>query len=119
VTVNTGGTLAGTGALGVTQILSGGVLSPGNAAAPVGALTVSGSLAFQSAAIYMVTLNGTSGGSTTVSGATTIANGAVVAVGAGSTPAVDTTYTILTATGGVSGTFAKISGPSWAPISIS
>ena len=97
----------GTGAVGVTQILSGGVLSPGNAASPVGALTVSGSLAFQSAAIYMVTLNGTSGGSTTVSGATTIANGAVVAVGAGSTPVVDTTYTILQATGGVSGTFAN------------
>jgi uncharacterized protein with beta-barrel porin domain len=107
VTVNTGGTLAGTGAVGVTQILSGGVLSPGNAASPVGALTVSGSLAFQSAAIFMVTLNGTSGGSTTVSGATTIANGAVVAVGAGSTPVVDTTYTILKATGGVSGTFAN------------
>jgi outer membrane autotransporter protein len=100
----------GAGTVGVTQILSGGTLAPGGAGSPTGVLSVSGSLAFQSGAIYLVMLRGANSSSTSVTGgAADIANGAVAHVAAGSTPVGGTTYTILTATGGVHGTFANAS----------
>ena len=56
VTVNSGGTLSGTGIVDpvTTTIMSGGTLAPGNAANPTGTLTITGNLAFQSGAIYLV-----------------------------------------------------------------
>ncbi len=57
VAVNAGGTLAGTGSVGDTNIGNGGALAPGNGTAG-SSLTVS-SLAFQSGALYLVTLNST------------------------------------------------------------
>jgi len=54
VTVNSGGTLSGTGIAGPTTIMSGGTLAPGNPANPTGTLNISGNLAFQSGALYVV-----------------------------------------------------------------
>lgn len=101
-TVN-GGTLSGIGVVGNTQINT-GTLAPGNTANPTGTLTVTGSLTFQSAAFYMVGISGSNASKAGVSGMATL-GGATVTIANGSTPQIGTTYTILTATSGVSGTF--------------
>ncbi len=107
VTVNAGGILSGTGIVdpAVTTIMSGGVLAPGNPTNRTGTLTITGDLAFQSGAFYLIQVNGAAAGSVSVTGATTLAGATVDAVFAGTTGLVNK-YKILTATGGVSGTFA-------------
>jgi autotransporter-associated beta strand protein len=112
VTVNAGGTLSGTGivdpAAGVV-IAAGGMLAPGNAGNPTGTLTITGNLAFQSGAIYLVQVNPTSASRTNVAGAATLTGGSVQAVFA---PGgyVTRSYDILHATGGLVGTFSGVSG---------
>jgi uncharacterized protein with beta-barrel porin domain len=75
-TVNSGGTLIGTGTVGNTQINSGGIFAPGAAGQPGTSMTIAGNLAFQSGAIYLVQLNPanatlanvTAGGTATLNG---------------------------------------------------
>jgi len=109
VTVNSGGTLSGTGIVdpATTTIMSGGTLAPGSAANPTGTLTITGNLAFQSGAIYEVQVTPTSAASTHVSGTATLGGATVNAVFANGSY-ISKTYTILTATGGVSGTFGAL-----------
>jgi autotransporter-associated beta strand protein len=57
LSVNTGGTLTGTGTVGNTQINSGAVFAPGAAGTPGTSMTVAGNLAFQSGSIYQVSVN--------------------------------------------------------------
>lgn len=76
VSVNTGGTLAGTGAVGDTTVSSGGALAPGNGTAG-SSLTVA-NLAFQSGALYLVTLSSTTSTFASVTGNAAL-NGTVVA----------------------------------------
>ena len=66
VTVNSGGTLSGTGIAGPTTIMSGGTLAPGNPANPTGTLNISGNLAFQSGALYVVQVTPIAASSTSV-----------------------------------------------------
>jgi uncharacterized protein with beta-barrel porin domain len=105
-TVNNGGLLMGTGTVGATQVNSGGVLRPGNGTAGT-SLTISGSLAFQSGALYLIDLNGAAASKAIVNG-TAWLGGAQVGIGSGSTFNVNQKYTILTASGGVSGSFASL-----------
>jgi uncharacterized protein with beta-barrel porin domain len=102
-TVN-GGTLAGTGTLPGLTVASGGTFAPGNPGTP-GAFTVTGNLAFNAGGTYQVTINGASISKANV-GSATLDSGAHVAIATGSTFNTGQTYTILTATGGVSGQFA-------------
>ncbi|MGJ4893303.1 autotransporter outer membrane beta-barrel domain-containing protein [Bradyrhizobium sp. HKCCYLRH3099] len=106
LTVNSGGTLSGTGSIGRTTVASGGILSPGNGTAGT-SLGVSGSLAFQSGAIYLVQVSPATASTTNVSGTATL-GGATVNVTFAPGSYVAKTYTILTASGGVSGSFAPI-----------
>jgi uncharacterized protein with beta-barrel porin domain len=102
----TGGTLMGTGTVGATQINSGGTFAPGFGT-PGSSMTVAGNLGFAPGAIYMVQLNPTTASFAAVNGITTIGGGTVNAVFApGSYLARQ--YTILTSTGGLSGTFAGL-----------
>ena len=104
VSVNAGGTLSGTGLVGptATTIMSGGTLAPGTAGNATGMLTIAGSLAFQSGALYLVQVTPSGAASVTVTGAATL-NGAVnAAFSPGSY--VSKQYTILTATAGLGGT---------------
>ncbi|MGY8707511.1 autotransporter domain-containing protein [Bradyrhizobium sp. 18BD] len=101
VNVNAGGTLAGTGTFKSVSVNSGGTLAPGMS------MTINGSLTLQSAAVYMVTLNGVAANRANVSGTATIASGARFAIAGGSTPVVNSTYTVLAADGGVTGTFTN------------
>nr|WP_244064782.1 autotransporter domain-containing protein [Bradyrhizobium sp. Ce-3] len=104
-TVNAGGTLSGIGTVGNTTIASGGILLPGNAT-PGSYLTVGGNLAFQSGALYLVSISSTASTYAKVTGTATLAGSVGVSATAGSTIAKQ--YTILTAVGGRSGTFAGV-----------
>jgi uncharacterized protein with beta-barrel porin domain len=105
----TGGTLQGTGTVGNTQINSGGTFAPGNGT-PGSSMTVAGSLAFQSAALYVVNLNPTTSSFAKVTGAAALGGSVQANFAPGSYVAKQ--YTILTATGGLAGTFSGISNVS-------
>jgi len=64
-TVNSGAALFGTGTVGSTVVIPGGFLIPGNSP---GTLTVSGNLALQSGAFYIVQVTPTTASTTNVSG---------------------------------------------------
>ena len=101
VTVNAGGTLGGTGTID-DVFVNGGALAPGNS---IGTLNVAGSLTFTAASSYMVEISGTSSDLTRVTGVATLGGASVVVVPSGT---VAKQYTILTATGNVSGTFNPV-----------
>ncbi len=111
VTVNAGGTLGGTGIVGNTTIASGGTLAPGNS---IGTLTVSGNLAFSAGSFYKVEASPSAADRTNVTGTATLTGATVQAV---AIPGRfrSQTYTILTATSGLIGTFAGITGSTFAP----
>jgi autotransporter-associated beta strand protein len=105
-TVNANAALTGTGTVGNTTIASGGLFAPGNGAAG-SAISVSGNLAFQSGAAYLVQVNPAMSSFTSVTGTATLGGAAVTAnFAAGSY--VLKQYTILAAAGGVSGTFGAL-----------
>jgi autotransporter-associated beta strand protein len=101
-TVNAGGTLGGNGTVGNTTI-NGGALAPGNS---IGALTVRGSLVFTAASSYMVEVSPANADRTNVTGVATLGGATVNASFAAGTY-VSKQYTIVNATGGVSGTFGS------------
>jgi autotransporter-associated beta strand protein len=103
VTVNAGGTLAGTGIVGTTTI-NGGTLSPGYS---IGTLTVQGSLVMTSAASYLVEVSPVSADRTNVIGTATL-GGATVNATFAAGAYVARQYTILNATGGISGSFGAV-----------
>ncbi len=101
-TVN-GGVLMGDGSLGATSVNASGTFAPGNGT-PGSAMAVNGSLAFQSGAIYLVQLDPSTASYASVTGAAQLGGATVMAnFAAGSY--VAKRYMILTASGGVSGTF--------------
>jgi uncharacterized protein with beta-barrel porin domain len=103
-TVTPGTTLAGIGTVGNTAI-AGGTLAPGDTTGNVfGPLTVQGSLSFTAASTYMIQVSPANAGSTNVSGTATLGGATVNAVFLPGSY-VNRQYTILNATGGVSGTF--------------
>ncbi|MGV7219679.1 autotransporter outer membrane beta-barrel domain-containing protein [Bradyrhizobium sp. UFLA05-112] len=102
-TVNAGGALSGSGTVGNTTIATGGIFLPGNGT-PGTSMIVAGNLAFQSGALYLVSVNSTASSFTNVTGSATLGGSVGVSVAAGTTLAKQ--YTILTATGGRSGTFS-------------
>jgi outer membrane autotransporter protein len=101
-----GGTLAGTGAAGgVLSVADGATLAPGGAG--IGTLTVGGNLTFAPGSIYRIGLTPAAADLTSVGGTASIAGGVHVIAAPGMYPA-NATYPILTATGGVSGTFDSL-----------
>ncbi|MGY8666835.1 autotransporter domain-containing protein [Bradyrhizobium sp. UFLA05-109] len=106
VFVNSGGTLTGTGSVGATQVNAGGIFAPGDGT-PGTSMTVMGNLAFQSGALYLVQVNPSTASFTTVTGTATLGGATVSAVFASGSQ-ISKQYKILTATGGVSGTFGSL-----------
>ena len=105
VTVNRSTTLKGNGTVGPLTLASGATVAPGNS---IGTLHVAGNVSFAAGSVYNVELN-PAGQSDLIAatGAATIAPGALVQITAASgTYAAQTDYVILTAAGGVTGTFA-------------
>jgi outer membrane autotransporter protein len=107
LTVNAGGTVGGSGNLPKTTI-NGGTLSPGNS---IGTVSINGSLTFVGAGNYIVEVSPAAADKTNVTGApgTATLAGALSAVGTGGSYTAGTKYTVLNATGGVSGTFSSLS----------
>jgi uncharacterized protein with beta-barrel porin domain len=99
MTVN-GGTLSGTGTVGATTVNNGGTLMPGNGT-PGTFLTINGSLAFQSAAFYLVQLNSATSTLTNVTGTAALA-GTVQVTSPTNSFRFNSPYTILTS-GGLGG----------------
>lgn len=106
VTVRRGGTLSGTGKIGDPLIEAGGRLAPGGAA--LGTLAIHGPLTFAPGAFYTVRITPAANDRTDVTGPVTIQGGTVqVLAGSGTyTPALR--YSLLTATGGITGTFTSL-----------
>jgi outer membrane autotransporter protein len=107
VTVLSGATLAGSGAVGGVAADAGGTVAPGNS---IGTLTVSGNVSFASGSTYQVEVNA-SGSSDRIaaSGSATISGGTVQVLAQTGNYAAATNYTILTASGGVGGSFSGVS----------
>jgi fibronectin-binding autotransporter adhesin len=100
-----GGRLQGNGTIGGLSLASGGVVAPGNS---IGTLNIAGDVAFVAGSTYDVEIagNGTSDriaatGKATLGGATV----AVTALDAQTSYQEGQTYTILTAAGGITGSF--------------
>jgi autotransporter-associated beta strand protein/probable HAF family extracellular repeat protein len=101
--VNSGATLVGNGIIGNTTI-NGGTLSPGNS---IGTLTVQGNLVFTAASSYMVEVSPSNADRTNVTGTATLGTATVSANFAAGTY-VAKQYTIVSAGGGVIGTFGPL-----------
>lgn len=103
-----GGVLGGSGSLG--RIISTDGTVTGAKLGTAGILTSNNGITFASATTYAVDLNGTAGGAhdrIAVTGAATL-NGAELSISFGAAPVSGNTFTILTASGGVTGTFAGL-----------
>lgn len=99
ITVQSAGTLTGNGTL------VGAVTNSGTVRVSSGALTVTGSFASQSGSTLAIGLTPTANGALDISGTATLSGGTVQVLAGSGTYAPSTTYTILTAGGGRSGTF--------------
>lgn len=109
VVVNMSGTLGGIGAIGGINVAQGGMVAPGNS---IGTLTSNGDVTFNKGSALHIEIDGTNADRLAVNGAAMLLGGVVlVTPQADATPQekvkalVDHTYTIVTATGGVSGKF--------------
>jgi outer membrane autotransporter protein len=102
VTVN-GGTLKGNGTTGTVAVNSGGTVAPGNS---IGTLNVAGNVGFAAGSTYQVEVDA-AGNSDKIaaSGSAALNGGTVQIVAAAGTYGTSSSYTILTATGGVTGKF--------------
>lgn len=102
MTVNSGGTLAGTGTVGAVTVNNGGSFAPGGA----GSSMTAASLALQSGAAYRVNLNLSTNSFATVTGNAAL-GGATVDASFANGSHVATKYTILNA-GSISGSFNPV-----------
>ncbi|CAD5255324.1 Outer membrane autotransporter protein (fragment) [Bosea sp. 62] len=101
-----GGTLGGSGTVGALVVANGGTVAPGNS---IGTLKVSGNVAFTAGSTYQVEVNAAGQSDRIiVSGSATISGGTVQVLAENGNYAASTSYTILTASGGVSGTFSAV-----------
>lgn len=105
VTVN-GGYLGGTGTVGGIVVNNGGMVATGNS---IGTLNVNGNVAFNAGSTFQVEINaGGQSDKIAATGTATLNGGTVQIVPLGAGFLANTQYTILTATGGVNGTFATL-----------
>jgi uncharacterized protein with beta-barrel porin domain len=102
------GTLSGTGAI-VGNVFNGGMVAPGNG---LGTLSVVGGYTQSSAGGLMAMVQGGQSNLLNITGAAALQGGTVqVAALPGSVFAPTTTYTILKASSGLTGTFSAVSDP--------
>jgi outer membrane autotransporter protein len=105
VTVGAAGTLGGNGTI-TGLVTNNGIIAPGNS---IGTLTINGNLVQNAGTIYQVQVNPAGQGDRINTSGTATINGGMVQVQAQSgTYARNTTYTILNATGGVSGAYSSV-----------
>ncbi|BBO15408.1 autotransporter domain-containing protein [Bradyrhizobium sp. TM102] len=107
VTVNAGGVLMGSGTIDplLVAIAGGGTFAAGNGT-PGSVTSIVGDLALQSGAIYQVQVNPSTASHANVTGSATLGGASVSAVFAAGSY-IEKKYTILSAGGGLSGSFAS------------
>lgn len=107
ITVEDGATLSGSGTVGSTTLNSGAVIRPGG---PATTLTISGDLIFNDGSRYEVEADPASADSSLirVTGTVSLAGGSVVQIGSQCAYRPFSTYTILTADGGIEGAFDEV-----------
>ncbi|PZQ83595.1 MAG: autotransporter outer membrane beta-barrel domain-containing protein [Ancylobacter novellus] len=106
-TIENGAVLSGTGTIGGLSVASGGTVSPGYSP---GTLTVTGNVAFAAGSTYRVDITPEGAHDLiTATGTATISGGTVEVLATPGTYAPGSIYTILTASGGVTGQFASVS----------
>ena len=104
VTLDSASTIGGSGTVG-GLVSNGGTLTPGNS---IGTINVSGNFV-QSGGVYQVEVNNAGqSDKVNVGGTATISNSSISVVAQSGGYARNTTYTILTANGGVSGTYSSV-----------
>ena len=105
VSVLSGGTLGGDGTVvGALAVASGGTVAPGNS---IGTLHVTGSASFAAGSNYQVEVNAAGQNDKLVAtGSATVGGGTVQVLPAAGNYGLVTKYIVLTASGGVTGTFA-------------
>ncbi len=102
------GRLSGNGVVGSLALLPGSVIAPGNS---IGTMRVTGNLTVAPGAVYQAQV-GTSGADLIeVGGTASLSGGTVVVAPIGAVPALGSSFPILTAAGGVSGSFASLTEP--------
>ncbi|WP_167671096.1 autotransporter domain-containing protein [Microvirga terricola] len=106
VTVQNGTTLGGNGTIGGLVVLTGGFAAPGNS---IGRLSVAGNVLIHSGAIYQVEVNAAGQADRIdASGKATLQGGTVQVLAEQGIYLPRTTYTVLSASKGVSGRFAAV-----------
>jgi outer membrane autotransporter protein len=106
VTVNGGAIFGGSGTVGGIVVASGGTVAPGNS---IGTLSVTGNVAFAAGSTYQVEINAAGQGDRiNATGFATLSGGTVQVLAEAGNYAAATSYTILTANGGVTGQFAGV-----------
>ena len=109
VTVELGATLGGTGSVGGLVAKSGATVAPG-VLGRYSQFTVTGEATFAAGSAFAVNVGAAGQNDKLVStGSTTLSGGTVAVSGAGGTYLPSTRYTLLTAEGGLSGTFSSLS----------
>jgi hypothetical protein len=105
ISVFAGGTLGGNGTvIGAVTVASGGAIAPGNS---IGTLHVTGAVSFVPGSSYQVEVNPAGQNDKLLAtGTATLTGGTVQVLAAPGSYGLTTKYTILTANGGVNGTFA-------------
>ncbi|MGE0095181.1 MAG: autotransporter domain-containing protein [Alphaproteobacteria bacterium] len=105
VTIGASGTLGGTGTI-TGNVIAGGIWAPGNS---IGTQNVTGNVTFNVGSTFEVEVDSSGAGDRVNATGTATINGGTVSVQAASgSYNVNTTYTILNAAGGVTGTFGNV-----------
>jgi fibronectin-binding autotransporter adhesin len=106
VGIDAGATLGGSGTVGGIVAASGGTVAPGNS---IGTLSVTGNVAFAAGSTYQVEVNAAGQGDRiNATGIATLSGGTVQVLAESGNYAAATSYTILSANGGVTGQFAGV-----------
>lgn len=104
VAVNSGGALSGSGAVSGLTVANGGTVTPGSSGN--GTLAVNGNVAFASGSTFAVSTSSAATTKLSATGSAALGGATVSVASADGTYALGQKLTVLTASGGVSGTFA-------------
>ncbi|HEY9214016.1 MAG TPA: autotransporter domain-containing protein [Ancylobacter sp.] len=106
VVVEDGAVLAGNGSVGELALASGATVAPGNS---VGTVTVAGDFNQAAGALYAVEVAGATADLISVGGTATLADGALISItGLGGVTALGTRFSVLTAAGGITGSYTLV-----------
>ncbi|HEY2008014.1 MAG TPA: autotransporter-associated beta strand repeat-containing protein [Rhizomicrobium sp.] len=111
VAVNSGGTLSGTGTVSNVTVASGGTVAPGLSGS--GTLNVNGPISFASGSNFLINTSSTSYSSLAASGPASL-GGTISVASTNGTYILGQKMTVLTAAGGVSGSFTAAALPTTA-----